>query len=216
MADFLTKRERSARMATIKSSGTRPERLLLEAIHRAGLQPTTNTTGIPGKPDIVFRRARLACFVDGDLWHGGQWRRRGLSCLDDQFSEAENRDYWMRKVNSNISRDIRNTAALVLAGWSVVRFWASDVEKDPNGCAHRILGIRSGEERPDRFSYASTATVADFFAGIGLMRLGLERSGWQTIWANDYDATKRKLYQHNLGGHPLITSKSDIPCYYLP
>jgi DNA mismatch endonuclease Vsr len=82
MADFLTKRERSARMAAIKAEGTKPERLLVEALRRLGHRPATNIKRIPGNPDIVFRRDRLACFVDGDLWHGGQWRRRGLNCLD--------------------------------------------------------------------------------------------------------------------------------------
>lgn len=186
-------------MAAIKAEGTKPERLLVEALHKAGVYPATNVRNLPGNPDIVFRRDKLVCFVDGELWHGGQWRRRGLVCLDEQFSGAKNREYWLRKVNANITRDIKNTAALLRQGWSVARFWASDIEKDPILHANRILEMRSRKERPDGFSHAATATVADFFAGIGLMRLALEQAGWQTVWANDYDPVKRTLYEHNLG-----------------
>ncbi|MEI7899229.1 MAG: DNA cytosine methyltransferase [bacterium] len=38
-------------------------------------------------------------------------------------------------------------------------------------------------------------TVAEFFAGIGLMRMGLEQAGWQVVWANDIDEDKMKMYR---------------------
>src|SRR5258708_2066575 len=118
MADFLTRRDRSARMATIKAQGTRPELLLLESLFRRGLCPETNSNDLVGKADILFPNQRLACFVDGDLWHGGQWRRRGLSCLNDQFADAKDKEYWLGKIHSNLARDIKNTATLIESGWS--------------------------------------------------------------------------------------------------
>ena len=47
-----------------------------------------------------------------------------------------------------------------------------------------------------------TKKVAEFFAGIGLMRVGLEQSGWTTVLANDIDPIKRRLYLNHFRGHP--------------
>ena len=198
MADFLTKSQRSDLMRRVKLTATKPERMLVKSLRRLGTRPEINVTNLPGKPDIVFRSDRLACFVDGEYWHGVQWRRRGLSFLAEQFSEKANRDYWIGKVHRNIERDIRNTGALLRMGWTVIRFWESEVHRDPDHCAARIVKVRAGRVRGSRFSRAAAATAADFFAGIGLMRLGLSKAGWKTVWANDFDAVKQRFYLHNL------------------
>ena len=49
-----------------------------------------------------------------------------------------------------------------------------------------------------RDTLALDFTFAEFFAGIGLMRMGLENAGWQIRFANDIDPTKARLYQHHL------------------
>ncbi|MEZ6243950.1 MAG: DNA (cytosine-5-)-methyltransferase [Phycisphaerales bacterium] len=200
MPDFLSQTERRELMTRVRSQGTGPERALWAALRRRGVRPSTNSPRLPGKPDVVFHKARLAVFVDGEKWHGGQWRRRGLATLDGAYAGAERRAYWVRKIQSNVSRDLRWTGALLAEGWSVLRLWDRDVEKDAEACADLVLRARDGGLRPDRMaSAAALGTSADFFAGIGLMRLGLEAGGWRTVWANDYDATKRRLYYHNLG-----------------
>jgi DNA (cytosine-5)-methyltransferase 1 len=199
MPDFLTPTERSDVMRRVRSAGTTPELALRRALRRAGLRPQPNRADLPGKPDVVFRRARLACFVDGELWHGGQWRRRGLDRPDQQFAGAANRDYWVRKVHRNIERDLRNTARLLRDGWTVLRVWARDVERDPDAVAEQIRALKAGELRPPPLQPAALATVAEFFAGIGLMREGVGAAGWSTVWANDHDPMKRRLYLHNLG-----------------
>ncbi|MHC4996469.1 MAG: DNA mismatch endonuclease Vsr, partial [Planctomycetota bacterium] len=195
MTDFLTQDERSALMKKVRPTGTEPEQVLLKALHRLGARPTKNAGDLPGKPDVVFKADKLACFVDGELWHGAQWRRRGLDYLDQQFSGASDRAYWVKKVQGNVRRDLRRTGDLLEAGWRVVRFWAKDVLDDPEGCAQRLMDIRAGRENTDALSYAAAATSADFFAGIGLMSLGLQNAGWRTVWANDYDASKNRLFE---------------------
>ena len=61
--------------------------------------------------------------------------------------------------------------------------------------ASSTSSARDGKLKPDKMaSAAALGTSADFFAGIGLMRMGLHAGGWRTVWANDYEATKRRLY----------------------
>lgn len=200
MTDFLARDERSALMSRVRATGTGPERALLRALRARAVRPSTHAGRLPGKPDVVFHRARLAVFVDGEKWHAGQWRRRGLKTLQDAYAGAENRDYWVTKIQDNVVRDLRCTGELLADGWGVLRLWDRDVGKDPDACADLVLRARDGGVAPDRLaSAAARGTCADFFAGIGLMRMGLEAGGWRTVWANDYDATKRRLYYHNLG-----------------
>ncbi len=196
--DFLSTADRSELMRRVKASGTEPELALTSALRRLGARPARQATDLPGKPDLAFKRQKLACFIDGELWHGAQWRRRGLTNLEAQFQGGKDPDYWSEKIHRNIQRDIRSTADLLAAGWGVIRLWESDVLADPDACAQRLIDIRDGREAPSPLSIAASGTTADFFAGIGLMRLGLKGAGWRTIWANDYDATKRRLYLHNL------------------
>ena len=69
--------EISAIMRRVRGRDTTPEMRLRRALWARGLRYSVAPTQLPGKPDIVFPGARLAVFVDGDYWHGNQWRRRG-------------------------------------------------------------------------------------------------------------------------------------------
>jgi len=60
---------------------------------------------LPGKPDIVLPSRRIAIFIDGDLWHGGQWERRGKLALEEQFQVTLSKEYWLQKIRGNMERD---------------------------------------------------------------------------------------------------------------
>ena len=126
-------------MRRVRSRDTTPELLLRRALWAAGLRFRTCSTTLPGKPDIVIHSKRMAIFIDGDFWHGGQWRRRRLASLDDQFRQTESRAYWLRKIRRNMDRDCRVTSALLAGGWSVARVWESEVLADVAGCVAMIL-----------------------------------------------------------------------------
>src|SRR5262245_22923724 len=113
-------------MRRVRSRDTAPELLLRKALWAAGLRFRTCSETLPGKPDIVIHSKRLAIFIDGDFWHGGQWSRRKLSSLDDQFRRTESRDYWLAKIRRNMDRDCRMTSTLMASGWSVLRLWESE------------------------------------------------------------------------------------------
>jgi DNA mismatch endonuclease (patch repair protein) len=101
---------------------TRPELLLRRALWALGLRYRVVCRGLPGRPDIVFARARVVIFCDGDFWHGKNWRTRKRKLL-----RGSNSEYWVAKIESNIIRDRRTTARLKANGWTVIRLWESEI-----------------------------------------------------------------------------------------
>ena len=95
--------------------------------------------GVIGKPDLVFRQRKVAVFVDGDFWHGRQWKNRGFPSLQAQMRGIHNRRYWVDKIERNVARDQRVNRTLRRLGWSVIRVWESDLRKTPDRCILRIV-----------------------------------------------------------------------------
>lgn len=123
-------------MSSIKSRNTRPEIALRHALWAKGLRYRVNDKSLVGKPDIVFTRAKIAVFCDGDFWHGHNWAIRGLPSLDDELTRYS--DFWRNKILGNVERDKKNTLSLELGGWVVMRFWESDIKSDVEKCANAI------------------------------------------------------------------------------
>jgi len=140
-------------MAKVKSRGTGPELTLRQALTALGLRYRLGGLGLPGKPDILFTRAKVAVFVDGDFWHGNQWKLRGHKSLEGQLGAVSNRDYWLAKIRRNMERDRRVSAQLKQAGWKVIRIWESSISKSPPKAAAKVaravaLGKKSSPARP--------------------------------------------------------------------
>ena len=194
-----TREDISAIMRKVPSKYTTPEVLLRRALKARGLRFKTSQAALPGKPDLVLPSRRLAVFIDGDLWHGNQWVRRGLTSLEEQFRETASRDYWLKKIRRNMERDCRATASLMLQGWTVIRFWESQIHKDLEGCVQGIVdAVKEGVE-PSPAALLPRKTFIELFAGIGLMRMGLEAQGWTVSLANDIDPQKKEMYGANFG-----------------
>ncbi len=111
----------AARGASRKSD-TRPEVLLRQALWSAGLRYRKNVVDLPGKPDLVFKGARVIVFCDGDFWHGKDWAERREKLLS-----GTNPGYWVGKIERNMERDREHTLRLEMDGWRVLRFWESEV-----------------------------------------------------------------------------------------
>ena len=124
-------------MASIKSKDTEPELLVRQALWKRGLRYRVNVRTLPGKPDIVFTRAKIAIFCDGDFWHGHNWAVRGMASLEEELNSYS--EFWRSKILSNIERDSKNTLALTEAGWIVIRLWESDIRKDLTSCITTII-----------------------------------------------------------------------------
>lgn len=195
-------------MARVRSRDTGPELAFRRAIWRLGYRFRVCDRRLPGKPDLVFPRHRLVVFIDGDFWHGGQWRRRRLAALDEQFVGAENALYWKAKIRRNIERDFRHTAALLDLGWRVLRFWETDLTKRLDACLATTVNALAvaSEARPRPHLPIAERTVAEFFAGIGLVRLAVEQQGWRVVFANDFDPRKAVMYRDQFGDDHLSTA----------
>ncbi len=202
-------------MARVTSRDTGPEKTFQKALRRVGLRSfRACDPSLPGKPDIVLPRKKLAIFVDGDFWHGHQYKLRGFESLQSQLSDVNNAAYWTEKISGNISRDFKNTAALLDSGWRVLRFWESEIRKSPDQCAD--ITLKSVEKAAERSAFSALAqrTAVELFAGIGLVRLALRRSNWRTIFANDNDPHKLAMYSVNFGAQDFDTRSIHeiIPC----
>lgn len=115
---------------------TAHENLLRRTLWRRGLRFRKNVTTLPGKPDIVFSRARVAVFCDGDFWHGRNWRH-----LFAKLRKGANADYWRAKIRSNMTRDRRTTRLLRSEGWRVIRLWEGNIKTNPELAASKIERI---------------------------------------------------------------------------
>jgi DNA mismatch endonuclease (patch repair protein) len=135
----------SARSSTTKRRNrkrdTKPELLLRVALWRMGLRYRLDAADLPGRPDIVFLRPRLAVFVDGDFWHGRNWEER-----KQRLANGRNASYWIAKIGYNRERDARNTRLLLDDGWRVLRLWETDIRRDVSACVRQIIAILNNDE----------------------------------------------------------------------
>lgn len=123
-------------MSAIKSRNTRPELALRRELWRRGLRYRTNVRSLPGTPDIVFSRAKLAVFCDGDFWHGYNWMLRGYGSLDEELKRYTKS--WADKIRKNIQRDRLVNQYLTTMGWSVLRIRESEIKKDIKRCGNQV------------------------------------------------------------------------------
>ena len=137
----------SAVMRRVRSKDTSPERALRRELWRRGLRYRLHSKRLPGHPDLAFPCARVAVFVDGDFWHGNQWRRRGFESLEHQFREAPSASYWVPKIERNMERDVRMNEELVEMGWRVIRIWESEIQADLGACVDCVADAVHSTEK---------------------------------------------------------------------
>jgi len=130
MTDFMSREARSRVMASIRSTGTKPEKLLGSMLHKQGLRYRKHAKDLPGKPDFVFRKIKVAVFVDGDFWHG--WRL-------PLWEEKLEKNYWREKIRRNRERDKKNHAKLRRMGWKVIRIWEHQLDRNPENVIKKIV-----------------------------------------------------------------------------
>jgi len=128
-----TSEQASRAMAGNTKKWTRCERVLHQALRELSLDPETHRRDLPGRPDFVFPREKVVVFVDGDFWHGRNWRQR-----KKKLKKGSNAGYWIAKIQANIDRDRRQEEELSEADWTVVRLWETDVLDDPAAAAEQI------------------------------------------------------------------------------
>ncbi|GAO55234.1 very short patch repair endonuclease [Novosphingobium sp. MD-1] len=118
MADIVDTETRSRMMSGIRGKNTKPEMTVRRALHAMGYRYRLHARELPGKPDIVFRRRRLAIFVHGCFWH----RHPDPSCKLARMPKSRV-EFWEPKLEGNRARDGANVAALEAMGWKVLLVW---------------------------------------------------------------------------------------------
>jgi DNA mismatch endonuclease (patch repair protein) len=119
MADIMSASDRRERMRSVKQRDTEPELALRRGLHRLGLRYRLSGGGLPGRPDLVLPRFRVAVFVHGCFWHGHSCRAGRLP--------TSNADYWAKKIDDNVKRDRRKTRQLRQLGWRVLVVWECEL-----------------------------------------------------------------------------------------
>lgn len=115
-----------------RASGTKPEEDLRGGIFASGLRGyRKNVKTLPGKPDIVFSKAKLAIFAHGCYWH------QCPHCLGNRTPKT-NPTYWNAKFNANKERDVRNQASLEALGYQVLVIWECEIKKDLDAQVQRV------------------------------------------------------------------------------
>jgi len=132
-------------MAKIKGRDTKPELRLRSALHKLGLRFRLCRKDLPGKPDVVFPRHRLAVQVRGCFWHQHQ------PCVAGRLPRS-NLEYWKPKLEGNVRRDEEKDAALRALGWSVLVIWECELktETDVSRAAAMVLSMLPEAAAPSR------------------------------------------------------------------
>ena len=135
MGDFLDKTARSTLMSRVRGRDTLPERRVRKAVWAAGFRYRLNVRGLPGAPDLVFRRYRTVALVQGCFWHSHDCHkgRRPTS----------NREFWNRKLDDNVARDTANCAKLRKLGWKVFLIWECDLPKGTEALLAHLARLRA-------------------------------------------------------------------------
>lgn len=145
--DVLTRDQRSKNMRNIRGKNTKPEVLLRSALHSCGFRFRLHVSALPGSPDVVLSKYRVAIFMHGCFWHGH-------SC--PRFKTPTTRaDFWIKKIKNNQIRDKNSIIDLIALGWRVVIVWE---------CALLGRGRREMDEVVDALRSFFLQTDECFFA----------------------------------------------------
>ena len=128
--DNLTREKRRKVMRAIRSKNTGIEVTLRKALWQRGIRYRKDFKVCSCKVDIAITRYKVAVFCDGDFWHGKNFIPGKVTT---------NTDFWDEKIRRNQERDLENTIAIRDSGWSVLRFWGSDIEKQLERCVEVVL-----------------------------------------------------------------------------
>jgi len=138
--DRLTKEQRYKNMSANKGKGTKLELLFGKLLWNAGVRYRKNDKTVFGKPDFVIRKMKIAIFCDGEFWHGRNWEER-------KNDHKSNCDFWHSKIKRNIRRDKEVNEQLKAQGWTVFRFWETEITKESDKCLNRILNYMNAKTK---------------------------------------------------------------------
>lgn len=124
--DRHSQEQRKKNMQAVKSTGSKIELALSKALYAKGYRYRKNDKTVYGKPDLTFKKHKIAIFVDSEFWHGKDWEFR-------KTDHKSNVEFWHKKIENNIFRDTVVNQKLQEEGWSVLRFWGKEITSNLAG-----------------------------------------------------------------------------------
>jgi DNA mismatch endonuclease (patch repair protein) len=129
--DRITSQQRSKTMSAIRSTNTKAEVRLAKALWNLGYRYRKNNRTVFGTPDLTFKKLKIAIFVDSEFFHGKDWETQ-------KDRVKTNTEFWQKKIERNIQRDIEVNNYLESRNWKVLRFWSEQIEKNLEDCVTKI------------------------------------------------------------------------------
>ena len=126
--DVYTKEQRSYNMSQVKSENTKPEKLMFALLKKSGYRFRRHYP-VAGKPDIAFPKNKVAVFINGEFWHG----------KDYKFIKNKLSEFWVNKIGQNIRRDRFVQRELRKEGWHILNFWGRRVVRNPEKSIKRLM-----------------------------------------------------------------------------
>ncbi len=126
--DVHTKKQRSYNMSQVRSKNTKPELMIFDLLKDKGCTFKKHYD-VAGKPDVAFPDCKVAVFIDGEFWHGKNFKN-----IKEKLPP-----FWVKKIGDNIKRDRRNSRKLRSQGWHVLRVWDKKIIKKPQLVAKHII-----------------------------------------------------------------------------
>jgi DNA mismatch endonuclease (patch repair protein) len=123
-------------MGRVRSKGTTPEMTVRRAVHAAGHRFRLHRKDLPGSPDLVFPRYKLAVFVHGCFWHWHGCKRSRMP--------ATNHDYWTNKIARNVRRDEKARSELEACGWRCRVIWECELRGGSDQLLSELEALRGG------------------------------------------------------------------------
>ena len=140
----------SNNMRKIHSKDTSIELLLRKALWHKGYRYRKNYKVLPGSPDIVLTKYKIAIFCDSEFFHGKDWE-----ILKLRLEKGKNADFWIKKIERNRNRDYENDKKLLFLGYTVLHFWGQDISKHTDECLQTI------EEAIWDTKFSDTTTISE-------------------------------------------------------
>lgn len=123
MTDVHTSEQRSRNMAAIRGKDTKPEKLVRSVLHAMGYRFRLHRKDLPGKPDIVLPKYKLAIFVHGCFWHSH-------TCRFGSVTPATRAAFWFAKRQGTVERDLKRTEQLKVLGWKTLTVWECEARNE--------------------------------------------------------------------------------------
>lgn len=153
MADHVDRKTRSAIMSRVRSKDTTPEIQVRKALHKAGFRFRLHRSSLPGKPDLVFSRYRLALFVHGCFWHRHGCKRT--------TTPATNTEFWTEKFRRTLQRDKATSRELEKIGWTTLVIWECQIKTGIDSTIEILTELRSLMAGRDTDHQSQTKESAD-------------------------------------------------------